>query len=237
MTQKSRNTTSYKDESDEEASKAYEAGYPYDQRAHFFPYQQYSPYEASPVYYNQDYSPPIRQFSYAHAYPDVYSYSNPPYIPQAIQQKYAGMVGSRQCEKAPPVNDSEEEPEQGKKVGGKKKVSLKYIESKSKRGVTFSKRKKGIMKKAYELNVLTGTQILLLVASESGHVYTFATPKLKPIISEHEHLIQQCLNTPHSPGEDGYFGDYDCFLRDPTHRYEKRGGGGHLPCDFYSSKK
>ena len=63
------------------------------------------------------------------------------------------------------------------------------------RYTTFSKRKTGIMKKAYELSTLTGTQVnlvlyfsvsafvkwnlllqvMLLVASETGHVYTFAT--------------------------------------------------------------
>lgn len=93
---------------------------------------------------------------------------------------------------------SEEEDKKIKRMG-RKKITMEYIEGKNKRSVTFSKRKKGIMKKAYELNVLTGTQILLLVASESGHVYTFATPKLKPMISNHERLIQQCLNAPSSP--------------------------------------
>ena len=37
------------------------------------------------------------------------------------------------------------------------------------------------MVQAYELSTLTGTQVLLLVASETGHVYTFATPKLQPL--------------------------------------------------------
>jgi len=52
------------------------------------------------------------------------------------------------------------------------------------------------MKKAYELSTLTGTQVLLLVASETGHVYTFATPKLQPLITKPEgkNLIQACLN-------------------------------------------
>ncbi|KAG7267215.1 hypothetical protein CRUP_007338 [Coryphaenoides rupestris] len=39
------------------------------------------------------------------------------------------------------------------------------------------------MKLAYELSTLTGTQVLLLVASETGHVYTFATRKLQPMIT------------------------------------------------------
>ena len=37
--------------------------------------------------------------------------------------------------------------------------------------------------KAYELSTLTGTQVMLLVASETGHVYTFATRKLQPMIT------------------------------------------------------
>ena len=36
---------------------------------------------------------------------------------------------------------------------------------------------------AYELSTLTGTQVMLLVASETGHVYTFATRKLQPMIT------------------------------------------------------
>eukprot|EP01125_Pyxidicula_operculata_P001015 TRINITY_DN108_c3_g1_i1.p1 TRINITY_DN108_c3_g1~~TRINITY_DN108_c3_g1_i1.p1 ORF type:complete len:272 (-),score=64.85 TRINITY_DN108_c3_g1_i1:305-1120(-) len=84
---------------------------------------------------------------------------------------------------------------------GRRKIKIEYIKDKSRRHITFSKRKAGIMKKAYELAVLTGTQVLLLVASETGHVYTFATPKLQPLITEAEgkNLIQQCLNTPDDP--------------------------------------
>eukprot|EP01105_Mastigella_eilhardi_P015617 TRINITY_DN3576_c0_g2_i2.p1 TRINITY_DN3576_c0_g2~~TRINITY_DN3576_c0_g2_i2.p1 ORF type:complete len:496 (+),score=119.61 TRINITY_DN3576_c0_g2_i2:105-1592(+) len=78
----------------------------------------------------------------------------------------------------------------------RRKINIEFIEDKSRRHITFSKRKAGIMKKAYELSTLTGTQVLLLVASETGHVYTFATPKLQPIISKPEgkQLIQGCLN-------------------------------------------
>ena len=39
------------------------------------------------------------------------------------------------------------------------------------------------MFQAYELSTLTGTQVMLLVASETGHVYTFATRKLQPMIT------------------------------------------------------
>lgn len=61
------------------------------------------------------------------------------------------------------------------------------------------KRKAGIMKKAYELSTHTGTQVLLLVVSETGLVYTFTTAKLQPLVTQPEGktLFQACLDTPH----------------------------------------
>lgn len=131
--------------------------------------------------------------------------------------------------------DSSKKPGEEKKTG-RRKINIEFIEDKSRRHITFSKRKAGIMKKvqhykymsfvgwigqcccavvlfvaclwvfifvnfvlqAYELSTLTGTQVLLLVASETGHVYTFATPKLQPLITKPEgkNLIQSCLNAP-----------------------------------------
>lgn len=51
---------------------------------------------------------------------------------------------------------------------------------------------------AYELSVLTGTQVLLLVVSETGLVYTFTTPKLQPLVTKPEgkNLIQVRRCTP-----------------------------------------
>lgn len=45
---------------------------------------------------------------------------------------------------------------------------------------------------------MTGTQVLLLVVSETGLVYTFTTVKLQPIVTKPEgkNLIQACLNAP-----------------------------------------
>jgi hypothetical protein len=42
---------------------------------------------------------------------------------------------------------------------------------------------------------------MLMVASETGHVYTFATPKLQPMITSEagKALIQTCLHQPDLP--------------------------------------
>uniref|UniRef100_A0A8C6TSD0 Serum response factor n=1 Tax=Neogobius melanostomus TaxID=47308 RepID=A0A8C6TSD0_9GOBI len=87
------------------------------------------------------------------------------------------------------------------KDGGRVKIKMEFIDNKLRRYTTFSKRKT-----AYELSTLTGTQVLLLVASETGHVYTFATRKLQPMITSEtgKALIQTCLNSPDSMSATGF---------------------------------
>ncbi|KAH8114427.1 SRF-type transcription factor (DNA-binding and dimerization domain)-domain-containing protein, partial [Phellopilus nigrolimitatus] len=96
-------------------------------------------------------------------------------------------------------DDDEDGAKPADKKAGRRKIKIEFIQDKSRRHITFSKRKAGIMKKAYELSTLTGTQVLLLVVSETGLVYTFTTAKLQPLVTQPEgkNLIQACLNAPH----------------------------------------
>lgn len=64
------------------------------------------------------------------------------------------------------------------------KIDIKYIDSTPKRHVCFTKRKAGLMKKAYELSVLTGTEVLLVIASAAGSIFTFSTRRLRPLITK-----------------------------------------------------
>ncbi|KAF1977730.1 SRF-TF-domain-containing protein [Bimuria novae-zelandiae CBS 107.79] len=115
----------------------------------------------------------------------------------------------------------------------RRKIEIKFIQDKSRRHITFSKRKAGIMKKAYELSVLTGTQVLLLVVSETGLVYTFTTPKLQPLVTKPEgkNLIQACLNAP-EPSNDNSNGVDDGPVDSPEDSHtqvpagQPRGGMG-----------
>ncbi|KAJ7939687.1 hypothetical protein B0H13DRAFT_1460479, partial [Mycena leptocephala] len=85
---------------------------------------------------------------------------------------------------------------------GRRKIQIEFIQDKSRRHITFSKRKAGEfsrpMQTAYELSILTGTQILILVVSDTGLVYTFTTAKLQPLVTQPQgkNLIQACLNAP-----------------------------------------
>ena len=119
-------------------------------------------------------------------------------LPGQVHPQQAGSGGHPQQGKRPPDGLKP-----GKKTKGRVKIKMEFIENKLRRYTTFSKRKTGIMKKAYELSTLTGTQVMLLVASETGHVYTFATRKLQPMITSEsgKALIQTCLNSPDSSAD------------------------------------
>ncbi|KAJ7288241.1 hypothetical protein C8J57DRAFT_1279534 [Mycena rebaudengoi] len=99
-------------------------------------------------------------------------------------------------------DDDDDKPKTGQKQG-RRKIKIEFIQDKSRRHITFSKRKAGECSSpnatAYELSTLTGTQVLLLVVSETGLVYTFTTAKLQPLVTQPEgkNLIQACLNAPH----------------------------------------
>ncbi|KAM3237908.1 agamous-like MADS-box protein AGL66 [Capsicum chacoense] len=57
---------------------------------------------------------------------------------------------------------------------GRAKIEIKRIENKATRGVTYSKRRKGLIKKAYELSVLCDTDISLLMFSPTGRLTSFS---------------------------------------------------------------
>ncbi|KAJ2545628.1 transcription factor of the MADS box, partial [Coemansia sp. RSA 1933] len=124
------------------------------------------------------------------------------------------------------------EPNPVEKRSGRRKIKIEYIEDKSRRHITFSKRKAGIMKKAYELSTLTGTQVLLLVVSETGLVYTFTTPKLQPIVTQPEgkNLIQACLSVPDQPGErvmQPIPTESNAYMSQPRHSQVASGAGAY----------
>ncbi|KAJ9298898.1 transcriptional regulator family: SRF-type [Paecilomyces variotii] len=130
---------------------------------------------------------------------------NPSPTQDELQQPGNGAADNRGTKRARPSAAAEDDDDDEDKPGReRRKIEIKFIQDKSRRHITFSKRKAGIMKKAYELSVLTGTQVLLLVVSETGLVYTFTTPKLQPLVTKAEgkNLIQACLNAPEPAGNE-----------------------------------
>ena len=79
---------------------------------------------------------------------------------------------------------------------------------------------------------------MLLVASETGHVYTFATPKLQPMITSEagKALIQTCLHQPDPPSVVGPPpGDFD--MRMSVNGFEETELGYQMTEEDYKVKR
>ena len=67
------------------------------------------------------------------------------------------------------------------KKGGRRmlrgKTLMKRIKNATNRQVTFSKRRNGLLKKAYELSVLYDAPVGLMIFSPRGKLYEFANPR------------------------------------------------------------
>ena len=57
----------------------------------------------------------------------------------------------------------------------RRKTEVKRIENATSRQVTFSKRRNGLLKKAFELSVLCDAEVALVVFSPRGRLYEFAS--------------------------------------------------------------
>ncbi|KAK1578370.1 hypothetical protein Q3G72_029773 [Acer saccharum] len=55
------------------------------------------------------------------------------------------------------------------------KIEMKRIENTTSRQVTFSKRRNGLLKKAYELSVLCDAEVAVIIFSQKGRVYEFSS--------------------------------------------------------------
>jgi len=63
------------------------------------------------------------------------------------------------------------------------KTQMKRIENATSRQVTFSKRRNGLLKKAFELSVLCDAEVALVVISPRGKLYEFASARYLPLLA------------------------------------------------------
>ncbi|KAL9348425.1 hypothetical protein Peur_059791 [Populus x canadensis] len=75
---------------------------------------------------------------------------------------------------------------------GRGRVELKRIENKINRQVTFSKRRNGLLKKAYELSVLCDAEVALIIFSSRGKLYEFGSASVTKTLERY----QRCCYTP-----------------------------------------
>ncbi|KAG2612889.1 MADS-box transcription factor 50-like [Panicum virgatum] len=65
------------------------------------------------------------------------------------------------------------------------KTQMKRIENPTSRQVTFSKRRNGLLKKAFELSVLCDAEVALVVISPRGKLYEFASASVQKTIERY----------------------------------------------------
>ncbi|XP_064951502.1 MADS-box transcription factor 50-like isoform X3 [Musa acuminata AAA Group] len=66
------------------------------------------------------------------------------------------------------------------------KTEMRRIENAASRQVTFSKRRNGLLKKAYELSVLCDAEVAVIVFSPRGKVYEFSSSSVERTIDRYK---------------------------------------------------
>uniref|UniRef100_A0A8C6UNN5 MADS-box domain-containing protein n=1 Tax=Neogobius melanostomus TaxID=47308 RepID=A0A8C6UNN5_9GOBI len=65
---------------------------------------------------------------------------------------------------------------------GRKKIQITRIMDERNRQVTFTKRKFGLMKKAYELSVLCDCEIALIIFNSSNKLFQYASTDMDKVL-------------------------------------------------------
>ncbi|KAK4374425.1 hypothetical protein RND71_005102 [Anisodus tanguticus] len=66
------------------------------------------------------------------------------------------------------------------------KTELKRIENATSRQVTFTKRRSGLLKKAFELSVLCDAEVSLIIFSQKGKLYEFSSSSTNKTIERYQ---------------------------------------------------
>ncbi|GMQ01497.1 hypothetical protein CsSME_00048116 [Camellia sinensis var. sinensis] len=67
----------------------------------------------------------------------------------------------------------------------RQRIQIKKIDNVTSRQVTFSKRRKGLFKKAQELSTLCDAEIALIVFSATGKLFEFSSSSMRQVIERH----------------------------------------------------
>ncbi|XVF17406.1 hypothetical protein REPUB_Repub10bG0119500 [Reevesia pubescens] len=74
---------------------------------------------------------------------------------------------------------------------GRGKIVIRRIDNSTSRQVTFSKRRKGLIKKAKELAILCDAEVGLVIFSSTGKLYEFASTSMKSVIERYNSLKEE----------------------------------------------
>nr|XP_010934006.1 MADS-box transcription factor 50-like isoform X3 [Elaeis guineensis]XP_010934007.1 MADS-box transcription factor 50-like isoform X3 [Elaeis guineensis]XP_010934008.1 MADS-box transcription factor 50-like isoform X3 [Elaeis guineensis]XP_029122980.1 MADS-box transcription factor 50-like isoform X3 [Elaeis guineensis] len=74
------------------------------------------------------------------------------------------------------------------------KTEMKLIENATSRQVTFSKRRNGLLKKAFELSVLCDAEVAVIVFSPRGKLYEFSSTSMEKTIDRYRRHAKSGIN-------------------------------------------
>ncbi|XP_054808819.1 agamous-like MADS-box protein AGL14 isoform X2 [Prosopis cineraria] len=70
------------------------------------------------------------------------------------------------------------------------KTQMKRIENDTSRQVTFSKRRNGLLKKAFELSVLCDAEVALIIFSPRGKLYEFSSSSINKTVERYQKKVK-----------------------------------------------
>jgi hypothetical protein len=91
------------------------------------------------------------------------------------KQEVAMKRGTVFAKNAVPPEKASKTTEPETNRGKRRKIPMQFIEDSTKRSVTGSKRRAGVLKKIRQLNTLTGSSSLFVMITLNGKMYTFAS--------------------------------------------------------------
>ncbi|CAN0917588.1 Agamous-like MADS-box protein AGL16 [Linum grandiflorum] len=104
---------------------------------------------------------------------------------------------------------------------GRGKIEIRRIDNSTSRQVTFSKRRKGLLKKAKELAILCDAEVGLLIFSSTHKLYDFSSTSLSSVIERYNKAREEVLPVTNPASEVKYWQKEAAILRQELHSLQE----------------
>eukprot|EP00250_Pteridium_aquilinum_P001474 c11662_g1_i1 orf=224-1141(-) len=102
------------------------------------------------------------------------------------------------------------------------KIQIRRIENITSRQVTFSKRRSGLLKKAWELSVLCDAHLALIVFSPTGKLSQFASPNMMKVVERYQKCSKSSFTSMHAMRDLEYWRHEAAICKEALANLEER---------------